>query len=261
MRDESPGGGPAVGLGTEVHACLFDLDGVLTQTSKIHAEAWRRTFDTFLRAYGEHAMRQDEPFDKGRDYDEYLDGRPRAEGIRAFLDSRGIEVPEGGPEDAPGTESVCGIGVAKKWVFLSLLQATGPEVSDGAVRYVRAARDAGLPCAVITSSANCDAVLAAAGIGDLFQTRIDGGIVADRGLLGMPAPDEYLAAAEALGVEPAEAAVFEDSVVGVDAARTGGFGTVVGVDRLGDEHRSLLRKHGADAVVGDLSDLLGSRPA
>lgn len=254
------GAGPAVGLGAGVRACLFDLDGVLTRTSGIHARAWQKTFDTFLRAYDQHSMRQDDPFDVESDYEKYLDARPRAEGIRAFLGSRGIEVPEGGPDDAPATESVYGIGEAKQWVFLSLLEVQGPGAYEGAVHYLRVAREAGLPCAVVTSSANCGAVLAAAGIADLFDVWIDGRVVVERALRGVPAPDEYLAAAEALGVEPEAAAVFEGSVAGADAARAGGFGTVVGVDRLGGaEHRGLMRTHGADVVVEDPADLLGRR--
>jgi HAD superfamily hydrolase (TIGR01509 family) len=256
MRSEKAHGAAAVGLDAAVRACLFDLDDVLTATSAIHAEAWKKTFDTFLRAYDVRSMRHDAPFDVHADYENHVEGRPSAEGIRAFLESRGIRVPEGDADDAPGTETVHGISAAKQWAFLSLLEARGPHVAEGSVRFVRAARQAGLPCAVVTCSADCDAVLAAAGIADLFQATVDGRVIVRRGLLGKPAPDEYLAAAAALGVEPAHTAVFEASLAGVEAARAGGFAEVIGVDRRGGGHGERLRERGADPVLGDLAELL-----
>lgn len=256
MRGEEAGGAGAVGLDDEVGGCLFDLDGVLTRTAKLHAEAWKRTFDTFLRTYDKRTRKDHQPFDEDYDYKTYLDGRASGDGIRAFLGSRGIEVPDGDAEDMPGTESVHGIGVAKQWAFLKMLEERGPRVHEGSVRYARAVHEAGLPSAVVTSSGNADAVLDAAGIAGLFDATVDGRVAAALGLLGKPAPDDYLAAARGLQVEPAHAAVFEDSLEGVCAARAGGFGTIVGVDRLGGDHGKQLLAYGATRVVGDLAELL-----
>lgn len=246
----------APGLDGEVHACLFDLDGVLTRTATIHAAAWKKTFDTFLRAYDVRSLRRDRPFDEHADYEKYLDGRTEHDGIRSFLASRGVEVPEGDSEDAPGTETVHGIAAAKQWAFVSLLEVHGPGMHEGSVRYVRAVREAGLPCAVVTSGGNVGAVLEAAGIAELFDVVVDGSDAAEKGLSGKPAPDGFLYAARTLGVDPAHAAVFEDALAGVQAARAGGFGTVVGVDRLGGDHAERLRASGASIVVPDLADLL-----
>jgi len=256
--DDGPGGGAGLGLAPGVRACLFDLDGVLTQTAKIHAEAWKKTFDTFLHAYDKRTGRADRPFDQYSDYENYVDGKTREDGVRSFLASREITLPEGGPDDAPGTESVYGVGQAKQWAFMSLLEKHGPRVYEGSVRYVHAARAAGLACAVVTSSANCAAILQAAGIADLFDATVDGHDVAAQGLRGKPAPDSYLAGAKALGVTAPQAAVFEDALAGVESGRAGGFGTVVGVDRVGGEHAERLKQHGATVVVKDLSELLGT---
>jgi len=256
MSPDEPADGTAVGLAAGIRACLFDLDGVLTQTAAIHATAWKQTFDAFLRGYDEHTGRHDPPFDKGADYERYVDGRTREDGVRGFLDARDIKLPEGSPDDAPGTESVYGIGTAKQQAFLHLLDKHGPQVFDGSVAYVRAARAAGLKCAVVTSSANCAAILAAASITDLFDATVDGHDVAEQGLRGKPAPDSYLAGAAAVGVTAEQAAVFEDALAGVEAGRAGGFGAVVGVDRIGGEHGGRLREHGATVVVKDLSELL-----
>ena len=258
MGDDGSGAGTRLGLAPGARGCLFDLDGVLTQTAKIHAEAWKKTFDTFLHAYDRRTGRADRPFDQYSDYENYVDGRTREDGIRSFLASREIAVPDGGPDDAPGTESVYGIGEAKQWTFMSLLEQHGPQVYEGSVRYVRAAREAGLGCAVVTSSTNCAAILQAAEIAELFDATVDGHDVAALGLRGKPAPDSYLAGAKALGVDPAQAAVFEDALSGVEAGHAGGFGTVVGVDRVGGEHSEHLRRHGATLVVKDLSELLGT---
>jgi beta-phosphoglucomutase family hydrolase len=237
-----------------VTACLFDLDGVLTQTAKVHDAAWKQMFDAYLR---ERAARDGEPFvafDPVGDYDEYVDGKPRYEGVRAFLASRGIELPEGSPDDPPGAETIGGLGNRKNEIVLSLIRTHGVEPYDGSVRYVRAARDAGLRRAVVSSSANARDVLAAAGIDDLFDARIDG-IVAERdGLKGKPAPDTFLAGARAVGVTPSQAAVFEDALAGVEAGRAGKFRFVVGVDRVGQSEA--LRAHGADVVVRDLAELM-----
>ncbi|HEX4790506.1 MAG TPA: HAD-IA family hydrolase [Actinospica sp.] len=245
-----------VGLDPGVRACLFDLDGVVTRTATIHAKAWKKTFDTFLRGFDVHSLRRDEPFDEHADYERYLDGRTRADGIRAFLGSRGIEVPDGDSDDLPGAETAHGIGAAQQWAFFSLLELCGPKVDQNSLRYVRAAREAGLACAVVSSAGDACAVLDAAGIADLFEATVDGKVATALGLLGKPAPDVFLAAAHGLEVEPADAAVFEGSLAGVDAARAGGFGTIVGVDRIGEGHSDLLRVHGATVLVENLSELL-----
>jgi beta-phosphoglucomutase family hydrolase len=259
MGDDGTGAGAGLGLAPSVRACLFDLDGVLTQTAKIHAEAWKTTFDAFLRSYDKQSKRADRPFDKYSDYENYVDGKTREDGVRSFLASREITLPEGGPDDAPGTESVYGIGNAKQDAFTALLKEHGPQVYEGSVRYVHAARAAGLRCAVVTSSANCAAILQAAGITDLFDATVDGHDVAEQHLHGKPAPDSYLAGAKALGVTAQQAAVFEDALSGVESGHAGGFATVVGVDRVGDDHAERLKEHGATVVVQDLSELI-SKP-
>lgn len=242
-----------LGLPDGVRACLFDLDGVLTQTAKVHAAAWKEMFDGFLRTRAEKAGETSRPFDAVSDYDEYVDGKPRYDGVRAFLTARGIDLPEGEESDPPAAETVHGLGNHKNEIVLRMIHDQGVEAYDGSVRYVRAARDAGLKRAVVSSSANCPEVLVAAGIEDLFQQRIDG-VVAERDQLkGKPAPDMFLAGARALGVGPGEAAVFEDALAGVAAGRAGGFACVVGVDRVGQADE--LRAHGADVVVSDLAEL------
>jgi beta-phosphoglucomutase family hydrolase len=237
-----------LGLPQSIEACLFDLDGVLTPTAKVHAAAWKQMFDEFLRGRGER------PFDELRDYDEYVDGRPRLDGVRAFLASRGIELPEGDPEDTPGTETVAGLGNRKNEIVLRMFRASGVEAYPGSVRYVEAARDAGLRRAVVSSSANTVEILASAGISDLFDSVVDGNVRRREGLQGKPAPDTFLFAARGLGLEAAQAAVFEDALAGVAAGRAGRFGLVVGVDRIGQAEA--LREHGADVVVTDLEELL-----
>ncbi len=251
-------GAPAgpVGLGPDIRACLFDLDGVLTQTASLHATAWKQTFDAFLKSYDADHTVEFRPFDKERDYEDYVDGKPREDGVRSFLESRDIHLPEGTVDDAPGMQSVHAVGAAKQEAFLALLNEHGPQVFDGSVRYVRAARASGLLCAVVTSSANCEAVLRAAGIDDLFDTTVDGNDVINQHLKGKPAPDSYLAGAKALKVPPTAAAVFEDAIAGVESGRAGGFAAVVGVDRLGDGQGERLRTHGATVVVKDLAELL-----
>jgi beta-phosphoglucomutase family hydrolase len=244
-----------LGLPEAIRGCLFDLDGVLTETAKVHDAAWTEMFDGFLRERSRRTGDAFVPFDPVRDYDEYIDGKPRADGTRSFLAGRGIELPEGSADDSPGTESVYGLGNRKNQILLAKIRSDGVEAYPGSVRYVRAVRDAGLRRAVVSSSANCRDVLAAAHIEDLFEARIDG-IVAERDRLrGKPAPDTFLAGARALGLEPAAAAVFEDALAGVEAGRSGRFGYVVGVDRAGQA--AALSRHGADVVVEDLSELLG----
>jgi beta-phosphoglucomutase family hydrolase len=235
-------------------ACLFDLDGVLTQTAKVHSAAWKKVFDEYLRR---RAAARDEdyvPFDPVRDYDDYVDGKPRYDGVRSFLASRGIEPPEGSSSDPPDADTIYGVGNSKNDVVLGMIHENGVEPYEGSVRYVRAAQDAGLRRAVVSSSTNCRDVLAAAGINGLFETVIDGVLAERDHLNGKPAPDTFLAGARALGVEVAHAAVFEDALAGVEAGRAGHFGLVVGVDRVGQA--DALRAHGADVVVADLAELL-----
>ncbi|MFJ5218447.1 HAD family hydrolase [Streptomyces sp. NPDC088354] len=239
------------GLPEGIRACLFDLDGVLTKTALVHAAAWKETFDDFLRRRDGADFR---PFDKVADYDEYVDGRPRADGVRTFLASRGIELPEGAPDDPPERDTVNGVGNRKNTILLEKIRTEGVEAYEGSVRYVHAVRAAGLRTAVVSSSANCRDVLVAVGIEDLFDVRIDGIVAAERKLPGKPHPDTFLEAARDLGVEAGAAVVYEDALAGMDAGRAGRFGYVVGVDRVGQA--DALREHGADIVVQDLAELL-----
>jgi beta-phosphoglucomutase family hydrolase len=245
-----------LGLPDEVGACLFDLDGVLTKTAQLHAAAWKEMFDAYLRQRAERTGEPFVAFDAAADYDEYVDGKPRYEGVQSFLASRGIELPRGEPSDPPDAETVDGLGNRKNEIVLRLVRERGVEPYEGSVSYVHAAREAGLRRAVVSSSTNCREVLIAAGIEDLFEVRIDGLLAEREHLRGKPAPDTFLAGARALGVEPAHAAVFEDALAGVAAGRAGRFGFVVGVDRVGQAEA--LREHGADVVVSDLSELLAS---
>jgi beta-phosphoglucomutase family hydrolase len=251
----SPRSAPArLGLPDAVTACLFDMDGVLTQTAKVHAAAWKRMFDEFLRRRAERTGERFVPFDDVKDYDEYVDGKPRYDGVRSFLEARGIELPEGNPDDPPDAETVHGLGNRKNELVLKLIHDNGVEAYEGSVRYVKAVREAGLARAVVSSSANTREVLVAARMLDLFDVIIDGVVAEREHLAGKPHPDTYLAAARKLGVEPGRAAVFEDALAGVAAGRAGRFGFVVGVDRVGQA--DALREHGADVVVTDLAELL-----
>jgi beta-phosphoglucomutase family hydrolase len=243
-----------LGLPDGIRACLFDLDGVLTMTAKVHAAAWQEMFDGFLRERASQTGEPFVPFDPVRDYDEYVDGKPRADGTRSFLASRGIQLPEGQQDDPPDAATVCGLGNRKNQIVLRRIRTDGVQAYPGSVRYVKAARDAGLRRAVVSSSTNCRDVLIAAGIEDLFEARIDGVVAEQEKLAGKPAPDTFLAGARALGVPPAAATVYEDALAGVAAGRAGKFGFVVGVDRAGQAEA--LRRHGADVVVEDLGELL-----
>jgi beta-phosphoglucomutase family hydrolase len=245
-----------LGLPDGITACLFDLDGVLTQTAKVHDAAWKQTFDEYLRARAQKTGDEFKEFDAVKDYDEYVDGLPRYDGVRNFLKSRGIELPEGDPDDAPDKETICGIGNRKNVLVLKLIKENGVDPYEGSVRYVKAAREAGLRRAVVSSSANCKDVLVAAGIDDLFEAVVDGNTVDEQHLKGKPAPDTFLAGAKALGVQPAQATVYEDALAGVQAGRAGNFGFVVGVDRVGQA--DALKEHGADIVVKDLAELLST---
>jgi beta-phosphoglucomutase family hydrolase len=243
-----------LGLPADVTVCLFDLDGVLTDTAKVHAVAWKQMFDAFLSERPSAQGGNDAPFDAVQDYDEYVDGRPRTDGVRAFLASRQIELPDGSPDDPPDAPTINGLGERKNEIVLKLIHEQGVEPYEGSVRYVKAARSAGLHCCVVSSSSNCRDVLQAAGIVELFEKIIDGHVAEAEHLQGKPAPDTYLAGARAVGETPDHAAVFEDALVGVEAGRAGKFAIVIGVDRVGQADE--LKAHGADVVVGDLGDLL-----
>ncbi|MEH0937843.1 beta-phosphoglucomutase family hydrolase [Micromonospora psammae] len=243
-----------LGLPAHVTACLFDLDGVLTQTAKVHNAAWKQTFDDFLRRRAAATGEQFRPFDPGPDYNRYVDGKPRADGVRSFLASRGVVLPEGDPDDPPEADTVNGVGNRKNVVLLEQIHQDGVEVYPGSVTYLKAAVEAGLRRAVVSASANCGPVVAAAGLEPLLEARVDGLVARAEGLRGKPHPDTFLAGAARLGVEPAHAAVFEDAQAGVAAGRAGGFGYVIGVDRVGQADE--LRAHGADIVVTDLGELL-----
>jgi beta-phosphoglucomutase family hydrolase len=247
-----------LGLPDRITTCLFDLDGVLTQTAKVHAKAWKQMFDAYLH---ERSQRTGEPFKEFKlpdDYEQYVDGKPRRDGVASFLQSRGIDIPLGTPEDSPDAETIYGLGLRKNNIVLGLIRDEGVEAYEGSVRYVKAARDHGLRRAVVSSSTNCHDVLVAAGIADLFEVEIDGQVAERDHLAGKPAPDTFLAGAKALDTPPAQAVVFEDALAGVEAGRAGHFGWVVGVDRTG--HAEALHEHGADVVVKDLAELLQEKP-
>lgn len=250
-------GNAVIGLPGSVRACLFDLDGVLTRTATVHARAWKEMFDGYLRERAERTGESFRPFDQGADYAEYVDGKPRYDGARSFLAARGIGLAEGEAGDPPDAETVRGLGDRKNEIVLRMIRERGVEAYEGSVRYLEAARDAGLRRAVVSSSTNTPDVLVAAGIEGFFEARIDGVVAEREGLKGKPAPDTFLAGARALGVAPVHAAVFEDALAGVAAGRAGGFARVVGVDRVGQAEA--LRENGADVVVSDLSDLLEDR--
>ena len=240
----------SVGLPDPIRVCLFDLDGVLTRTATVHFAAWKRAFDEFL-----HRFEPGQPEFSQLDYNRYVDGKHRADGVRGFLASRGITVPEGSPSDGPDAGTVQAIATRKNDMVLRELDEHGVEVYPGSVDYLRAVKEAGLATAVVTASANGEKVIAAGGFADLIDVRVDGLVAARDGLRGKPEPDTFLAGARLLGVEPTAAVVYEDALSGVDAGRAGGFGYVVGVDRVGQAEA--LKAHGADVVVEDLSELLG----
>ena len=240
-----------LGLPATITTCLFDLDGVLTQTAKVHNAAWKQTFDEFLRNRDGDGFT---PFDPSYDYDTYVDGKPRQDGVRDFLASRGITLPEGDPDDPPDAQTVNGLGNRKNKALLERIAQDGVEVYDGSVAYLKAAEQAGLHRIVVSSSANTEQVLAVTGLAQYIEGRIDGVTLREQNLRGKPAPDPFLAGAKLAGVEPSAAAVFEDAISGVQSGRAGHFGYVVGVDRVGQA--DALRTNGADVVVDDLADLL-----
>ena len=241
----------------KVDAVLFDLDGVLTATAKVHAVAWKKTFDDYLRKRSDRTAELFVPFDITDDYSTYVDGKLRYDGVDSFLKSRGIDLPWGDSSDPPGDGTVCGIGNFKNDIVNETIESEGVEVFEGSVALVKRLREIGIRTAVVSASRNCRTVLKAAGIEDLFDVRVDGVVAEEMKLPGKPAPDTFLKAAHLLGVEPARAVVVEDAVSGVRAGRAGGFGLVVGVDRKGNPEA--LKENGADVVVKDLAELLLER--
>ena len=245
-----------LGLPDEVRACLFDLDGVLTDTASVHRKAWKAMFDAYLHDRSEKLGEPFRGFDADSDYGQYVDGKTRDDGVRSFLASRGIALTDGDPDDAPTAETVYGLANRKNELFHQQLSSVGVNVFEGSRRYLQAVRAAGLAAAVVSSSANTREVLDISGLSALVTCRVDGVTVREEHLSGKPAPDTYLRAAQLLNVTPTQAAVFEDALSGVQAGRAGHFGFVVGVDRVG--HREALRRNGADIVVGDLAELLAA---
>jgi beta-phosphoglucomutase family hydrolase len=243
-----------LGLPETVRACLFDLDGVLTDTASVHAAAWKQMFDDYLRNRSERDGTPFREFDVKADYGPYVDGRPRLDGTRGFLQSRGIDLPEGSPDDPPDAETLWGLSTRKNDLVQEKIRTVGVDVYPGSVRYLHAVKAAGLATACVSSSANAEQVLEVAGLTDLIDHRVDGVVAKQRGLPGKPAPDTFLAAAADLGFAKEQAVVFEDALAGVESGRAGGFGYVVGVDRVG--HADALKEHGADVVVQDLEELL-----
>lgn len=243
-----------LGVPEGTRALLFDLDGVLTDTASVHAAAWKQMFDEFLRARDGEAFR---PFDTSADYGPYVDGKPRLEGTRSFLASRGIELPEGGPDDGPDTPTLWGLSTRKNDLVQVRITTDGVTVYPGSLRYLEAVQGSGLATAVVSSSANAAQILSVTGLERFIDLRIDGVVARERKLPGKPKPDTFLAAAAELGAEPDAAVVYEDALAGVEAGHAGGFGAVVGVDRL--DQADALRDHGATVVVTDLADLLGEQ--
>jgi len=240
---------------SELHFCgaIFDLDGVVTLTAHVHAAAWKQLFDGFLKRHAESTGTPFDPFDLEQDYATYVDGKPRIDGVRGFLSSRGIELPAGTPDDPPGTNTAWGLGNEKNRYFQELLEQQGAEVDEQTVAFIRRFRECGIKTAVASSSKNCDPILATAGLKHLFEDCVDGIVSETLGLRGKPAPDIFIKAAELLGLVPSECLVVEDAFVGVEAGRQGGFGLVIGIDRKGD--RTNLYKNGADVVVESFEDM------
>ena len=239
-----------LGLPEGIRGCLFDLDGVLTRTAEVHRAAWAEVFNAVLAELGPTPVH---PFTES-DYLTYVDGKPRRDGVRDFLASRGIHLPEGEPDDPPTANTIAGVGNRKNELLLRRLQTDGVEVYEGSRKYLDAVRQAGLKTAVVTASANSKAVLDAANLSGMFDVVVDGNVASERHLAGKPAPDTFLTAAEELGLAAPQAVVFEDALAGVEAGRAGGFGFVVGVDRA--NQGAALKEHGASIVVKDLAELL-----
>jgi beta-phosphoglucomutase family hydrolase len=237
-----------LGLPDSVTVCLFDLDGVLTDTASVHRKAWKQTFDPILADHGQNEFTDD-------DYADEVDGKPRADGVRDFLHSRGIDLPDGSPDDKPDADTVYGVGNRKNELLLKAIKQDGVRVFDDAKRYLEAARDAGLHRVVVSSSANTKDVLHVTGLEQFIEDRVDGKTIIEQHLKGKPAPDSFLEGARVAGVDPGQAAVFEDALAGVQAGKDGGFGCVVGVNRIDDVHGKQLHEHGASVVVTSLDEL------
>jgi beta-phosphoglucomutase family hydrolase len=243
-----------LGLPPQVRACLFDLDGVLTDTASVHRRAWKTMFDAYLQQRAQRFNVPFVPFDSDHDYLTYVDGKKREDGVCSFLASRGITLPDGQPDDDPATETVNGLGNRKNELFQDTLRRDGVDVFDGSRRYLEAVSRAGLGVAVVSSSANTREVLEVTGLDAFVEHRVDGVTMRAEHIAGKPAPDSFLRGAQLLNVAPGAAAVFEDALSGVAAGRAGHFGLVVGVDRIGQAEA--LRHNGADIVVTDLSELM-----
>jgi beta-phosphoglucomutase family hydrolase len=235
-------------------AVLFDLDGVITNTATLHATCWKQMFDEYLRKRAEQRGEAFRPFDLASDYRLYVDGKPRFDGVRDFLRSRSIQLPEGSPDDSAELETVCGLGNRKNELINDLIERTGVEPYDGSVRFIHQVRRSGFKIAVVTSSQNCALVLKAAKLDGFFEVRVDGNTIEAEQLAGKPAPDTFLMAARLLGVEPARTVVIEDAISGVEAGSNGNFGLVIGIARKGNVEE--LQRHGAHLVVDDLSELV-----
>jgi beta-phosphoglucomutase family hydrolase len=235
-------------------AVLFDLDGVITNTANLHAACWKQMFDEYLQKRATQRGEAFRPFDLATDYRLYVDGKPRFDGVRDFLTSRGIQLPEGSPDDLPQLETVGGLGNRKNDLVNGLIEEIGVEPYEGSVQLIHQLRRNGFKIAVVTSSQNCDAVLRAAKLDDFFGVRVDGNVIQAQRLSGKPAPDTFLMAAKLLGVEPKRTVVIEDAISGVEAGSNGKFGLVIGVARKGNAEE--LKRHGAHLVVDDLGELV-----
>jgi beta-phosphoglucomutase family hydrolase len=257
---EAPATGPLVDLNAYA-AWLFDMDGVLTKTALVHAAAWKQAFDAFLLEETSRTGTTYAPFDPESDYEKYVDGEPRDDGVRNFLAARGITLPEGNENDPPTAATVCGVGNRKNVLVLQVMKTQGVQVYEGAVALITALKNRGVKVGVVSASENTEAALTAAGINDLFDARVDGHTVKDLHLAGKPAPDSFLEGAKMLGVEPSKAVVLEDALAGVQAGHAGHFSLVIGVDHHDQpgshEYADELRAHGADVVVSELSQLVG----
>lgn len=246
-----------LGLPEKVRACLFDLDGVLTDTVSLHTKAWKNMFDIYLSQRAKHTGENFVPFDPVTDYRQYVDGKKREDGVRSFLSSRGITLPEGNADNSGDVETICGLCNRKNDMFRQVLKEHGIEVFDGSRRYLEAVTYAGLGVAVVSSSANTRDVLEITGLDRFVQQQVDGITLREEHIAGKPAPDSYLRGAQLLDVTPDAAAVFEDALSGVQAGRSGNFGFVVGINRTGRVGQTEeLRRNGADVVVTDLAELL-----
>jgi alpha,alpha-trehalase len=234
-------------------AVIFDMDGVVTRTATVHAAAWKKLFDEYLRRRAEQEGKQFQPFDADADYRRYVDGKPRYDGVASFLESRGVSLPRGDPGDPPDRETFCGLGNRKNGYFRRSLEEQGVEVYQSTIDVIHALKDRGFKTAIFSASRNCQAVLEAAGISHLFDARVDGEDAAELKLPGKPAPATLLEAAGRLGVAPERAVIVEDAIAGVQAGRAGGFGLVIGVNR--SDSRGALEENGADVEVSDLSEV------